>query len=589
MTNFARAAGGGARLLSRALLCGLPLVLTGTSSAVVAAPAGAKSPSRTATPVRKPAAPAGASGAAAGAAKAAPKPAADAADALAVSQPPPAAPAGAAPPASASEALRDIQLQPDQSQILEFPRLINQVAVVNPAVADVTLVGPSTMVLTAKAAGETLLFINHGAGRSVFRITVTPPPTPDLAQVASQIEAGINRPGVTVRALGKNVLVEGEVANQAELNRIAAILRAFNVEAQNLVTVRPGPPAPPPPPADETAAEAVRNALNLPNITVRPLGNNRIALEGRVRSATEAERIRRVVSAVATGVEVVDLLTIPAPEAPTKRQVLIRARVIEISKSRTRDLGFDWGPVAFTPGTDTSPPSFTIGDQPFLFGQTQPGPFDSLFGGGPIQRLQPVGFKLTTLLREGAARVLAEPNLTVLEGGRGTILIGGEYPYPTVQAGSAVSGGVAPVTIAFKPFGISLAVEPQEITEDEVTLRLAPEVSNLDFRNAVIVSGFTLPTLQSRRAETLVRIQNGQPLAIGGMLRDVYSKAEKNVGGFEGIPVLGELFKSRSFQRDETELVILVTPEILGPGQAPSTPVPATEIARPPIPTPKVR
>ena len=111
------------------------------------------------------------------------------------------------------------------------------------------------------------------------------------------------------------------------------------------------------------------------------------------------------------------------------------------------------------------------------------------------------------------------------------MLIGREFPYPSAQSGSALAGGIATVTVQSRPFGISLAVEPQTITEDQVVLRVVPEVSNLDFRNAVTISGFVLPSLTTRRAETTVRIQNGQSLAIGGLLRDDYSRAIRSVAG----------------------------------------------------------
>src|SRR5262249_54704981 len=108
-------------------------------------------------------------------------------------------PATLALAAQPGEVIRDLTLQPNQAQILEF-RPITQVAVVNPAIADVMLISPTTLVLSAKAVGETLLFVTYTGGRSVFRVVVAAPPQPDLGQVARQIEAGINRPGVTVRA-----------------------------------------------------------------------------------------------------------------------------------------------------------------------------------------------------------------------------------------------------------------------------------------------------------------------------------------------------------------------------------------------------
>jgi pilus assembly protein CpaC len=488
------------------------------------------------------------------------------------SDPPPLAVQLAAQP---GEPIQELNLQPKQAQILRFRR-IDQVAIVDPNVADVVLVGPDTMVVNAKNIGETLMFINHPGGRTVFRVVVASPPTPDLQRVASQIQAAIGKPGITARAVGRSILVEGQAADEADLRRAEAILKAFGVEAQNLITVAPPPVGPAPPSAAETAARALREALGLPDITIRVVGPNAIAIEGRVRSQAEAERVRALVKSIAAGVELVDLLVVPAPEPPTKRQVLIRTRVIEIRRNRTKDLGVRFGPL----NADGS----AILDPSFLFGQvltpnTPPGvnigPFEGVFGGGNFKRKFLLGAQIDALMKQGAARVLAEPNLVVLEGSAGNILIGGEFPYPAPQA----AGASTVVTVQFKEFGIKLRVEPSLITEDEVTLKVEPEVSTVS--TLVRIADTEVPSLSTRKASTSVRVQDGQSLAIGGLLQDEYTRSINGVEGVSRIPVLGELFKSRSFQRDLTELVILLTPEILGPGQAPSTPVPPTEIQRP--------
>jgi pilus assembly protein CpaC len=480
--------------------------------------------------------------------------------------------------AQPGEVIRDLTLQPNQAQILEF-RPVTQVAVVNPAIADVMLVSPTTLVLSAKSVGETLLFVTYTGGRSVFRVVVAAPPQPDLGQVARQIEAGINRPGVTVRAVGRVILIEGEVANEAEIARARAILRAFGIEntSQLLLTVRPQPTPEPGPPPAEVAAQALRSALGVPDITIRVLGPNSLAIEGHVKSQSEADRIRALVRAIAAGVEVVDLIVVPAPEPPTKRQVLIHARVVEINRTRTKELGINFGPAG-----DVSNPRFLFSQ---IITPNSPqgptiGPIDNLFGGGQFIRIQPLAFQLNMLARQGAARILSEPNLMVLEGATGNILVGGEFPYPAVQSSASGASSNA-ITIEFRQFGIRLEVTPELITEDEVTLRVVPEVSALDFANGVTISGTIVPALTTRRAQTTVRIQDGQSLAIGGLLQDLFTRAQNGVAGIAQVPVLGDLFKSRQFIRNLTELVILISPEILGPGQAPSTPVPPNEMRRP--------
>jgi pilus assembly protein CpaC len=400
--------------------------------------------------------------------------------------------------------------------------------------------------------------------------------------VASQLQAAINRPpvsvtgytlaGVTARAVGRTIFLEGEVSSPEELARLGALARAFGQEVQTLVTVRPAPPPPPGPSGAALAADSLRAALTAPGITVRVLSDRSIAVEGLVPNAAEAERVRRLVTAAAQGIEVVDLLTVPAPEPPTKRQVYIRTRVIDINKRRTRTLGIVWGPnpITFAEMGDILNP-----------------PFEQLFNFGPIGRVDPITAQLTALANESAARVLSEPNLTILEGETGNILIGGEFPYPTVQTTTSGDTNGA-ITVAFKQFGISLAVTANQITEDEVTMRVAPMVSSLDFQNAVQMGGFTVPALRTRQAQTTVRIQGGQTLAIGGLISDEYGQSIQKIPFLSDIPVIGDFFKNKDYQRGLTELVILVTPEILGPGQVPSTPAPSNKIRTPQVPIPRI-
>jgi pilus assembly protein CpaC len=251
--------------------------------------------------------------------------------------------------------------------------------------------------------------------------------------------------------------------------------------------------------------------------------------------------------------------------------------VVDIDRIKTKELGIDWGPVSLLAGPGGTLQRI-VGEQPFMFGEAGAGPFP-LDEGGPLRRFDPLGFKLRALQRQNAARVLSEPNLLVMEGSKGGILIGGEIPIPVAQQSG--SGAGTSITVEYKPFGIRLDVEVLNITEDGVNLRVSPEVSALDYTNSVTVNGFNLPALRTRRADTVVFIRRGQTLAIGGLLANDVNKQVKSIPLLSKIPILGELFKDRRFQRGESELVILVTPEIPGPDNTVSTPIPNVEIKRP--------
>ena len=164
---------------------------------------------------------------------------------------------------------------------------------------------------------------------------------------------------------------------------------------------------------------------------------------------------------------------------------------------------------------------------------------------------------------QDSLKVLAEPNLVAESGKEASFLAGGEYPYPVVQP---QAGGGYSVTIQFKEFGVRLNFTPNILGGDLIHLKLRPEVSALDFNNAIILQGFRIPALSTRKTETEVELQDGQTFAIAGLLNNTATSAMRKVPGIGDIPIIGSLFKSRAYQKDQTELVVMVTPIILKRG-----------------------
>ncbi|MCL6630624.1 MAG: type II and III secretion system protein family protein, partial [Armatimonadetes bacterium] len=176
----------------------------------------------------------------------------------------------------------------------------------------------------------------------------------------------------------------------------------------------------------------------------------------------------------------------------------------------------------------------------------------------------PIGARIRALQQQNKARILSEPNLLVLDGREANILVGGEIPVPVVQ--SAGVGSAASVTVEYKEFGVRLRILPTLTGDDRLQLKVMPEVSTLDFANAVEFSGFRIPALRTRRAETIVNVRDGQSLIIGGLIQNETSKLVKQIPVLGDLPIIGELFKSRSFVNNETELVIIITPQIVKAG-----------------------
>jgi pilus assembly protein CpaC len=168
---------------------------------------------------------------------------------------------------------------------------------------------------------------------------------------------------------------------------------------------------------------------------------------------------------------------------------------------------------------------------------------------------------IRALQTQGALRELAEPNLIAMNGQQASFLAGGEFPVPIVQAGA----GQSSVSIVFKEYGVRLSFKPTIIDEDHIRLELEPEVSTIDFSNGVKFDGFLIPGLRTRRAKTAVELRDGQSFALAGLLDNSETKSLSSVPVLGDIPVLGSLFKSKSFQKNETELMFIVTAQLVKP------------------------
>lgn len=269
-----------------------------------------------------------------------------------------------------------------------------------------------------------------------------------------------------------------------------------------------------------------------------------IVVEGTVDSASQAEAIVRMAEKFLTeGGTIINRLQVDAPN-----QVNLRVRIAEISRGVDKQLGFNWtvagslGGIAL--GIATANP-FSASAINAITGSTSLGSFN-------------LNAVIDALEEEGLVQVLAEPNLTATSGETASFLAGGEFPI-------LVPGSDGTVTIDFKKFGVSLAFTPTIIGKNRVVLHVRPEVSQLSSTNAVTLNNFQIPSLTTRRVETTVELGSGQSFAIAGLLQNNVTHDISKFPGLGDIPVLGALFKSDRFQRDESELVIIVTPYLVKP------------------------
>ena len=176
-----------------------------------------------------------------------------------------------------------------------------------------------------------------------------------------------------------------------------------------------------------------------------------------------------------------------------------------------------------------------------------------------------LGATIKALQERNLLQILAEPNLITLEGKDASFLAGGSFPFPTITT-TPTGGGTAPVvTVQFKPFGVKLDFTPTVTPQGAIDLKVAPEVSSLDFANAVTLQGFVIPALSQRRAETEVILKDGESFAIAGLIDNRVIETMDKVPGFGDIPILGRLFRSRSTQKSTDELLVVITPHFVRP------------------------
>ncbi len=178
---------------------------------------------------------------------------------------------------------------------------------------------------------------------------------------------------------------------------------------------------------------------------------------------------------------------------------------------------------------------------------------------------------ITALETKGLIRRLAEPDLVALSGDTASFIAGGQIPVPVVQP----SGLTTTITVEYKPFGVQLTFVPTVLANGVINLRLTPSVSQLDFANAVVVSGFRIPALTLREARTTIELRDGQSFSIAGLLQSDGLRDISEVPWLGSVPVLGALFRSSSYQQSETDLVVIVTAHLVAPG------VPGQKIASP--------
>lgn len=287
------------------------------------------------------------------------------------------------------------------------------------------------------------------------------------------------------------------------------------------------------------------------------LSNGSVLLTGMVNDAGAAGKAAQIAKAYA-GESVINLISVGSSQ-----QVMLEVKFAEVNRQLGERLGMSGfglsssgrfaGAIGEGAALDNSGLSLgAITDQFGILSQA--------FRIGSLD----ITATLNALERRGLSKTLAEPTLVALSGEKASFLAGGEFPIPVAQGGSGVGASNA-ITIEFKPFGVSLGFTPTVLGDKVISMIIEPEVSSIDPSASVAVNGLVVPGLQTRRASTTVELRDGESFAIAGLLRRDFQTTVRQLPILGSIPIIGSLFRSSSFQKGETELLIVVTPRLVSP------------------------
>jgi pilus assembly protein CpaC len=319
--------------------------------------------------------------------------------------------------------------------------------------------------------------------------------------------------------------------------------------------------------SSDVDVEGLRAAMSgaMGNDAIRVEGNGgRVTLSGNVASQAASDAASKLAGLYAK--DIANALVVASPGHP--KQVRLEVRILEVDRSKMLQLGVN----LFNPGGNTNYLATSTSAQfPSAATLTQSAGAAAI---GALTTSNPLNFMvylaklnlgatIEDLQSKQVLQILADPTITTISGEQANFLSGGEFPFPVVQPGG--SGGAPVVTIQFRQFGVKLEFTPVVNDDGTIRLKVSPEVSALDYADAVTVSGFTIPALSTRRVTTEVELRSAQSFAISGLLDQRTTDIMSKNPGAANIPILGNLFKSKSVNHSTTELVIVVTPTVVDP------------------------
>lgn len=474
----------------------------------------------------------------------------------------------------------EISLVVGQTKLIRTRKPLTRIAVANPIVADVSLLSDETptrsLNLFGRSFGTTTLTFWDADNRPVTFLVRVTLDTPDLEARIKQTFPGAN---VHVRQVGPQVILEGQVP---DAKTMADILQLVTMELRNSVAQRAQ--------AGAAGAGGAGAAGGAGGATTGATGAGG-APGGAAPMAGGAAPGGGAAGGGAGGVAGTLFTIINRVVVPGPRQVLLHVKIAELNRTAIRQLGVSWldtrnnailgqtlggaatfnnvvGGATQTSATNARGQLSRIASTFNSAANAAPGPNAQLFG---VFNAGQFNLFLNALRSNALAKILAEPNLMALDGQPARFLAGGLFPYPVPQS-SSIPGGTAVVTVQFANFGAILSFLPNILPNDVIRLDVEPVFSKLNFAGGTTINGGKVPAIDQRSARTVVELREGQTLAIAGLLQTTTNSATVRIPGLGDLPIVGPWFSTNVDQIIETELVVLVTPELVAPMEANEVP-----------------
>jgi len=434
--------------------------------------------------------------------------------------------AAAPPAATSSPSAEALHLLGGRSLVITSPVRIQRVSVADPAVLDALVVSPTQILINGKAPGAASLVIWDETGQSqTYDVFVDL----DVAELAEKIRQVLPNEPVRVEARGGVLTLSGRVSSQVVADRAVAIAQAMVLKKEAVVSLLEVPLAP-------TTGEVLLEVkfADVDRSTLSQLGANLVS-------------------------------TSPAKTVFTATTGQFSPPTLQANSTVSGGT------------TQTSSASISSSSVPITLGQLL-----NVFIFRPDINL---GAVIQALEGRNLLQILAEPNVLAETGKEASFLAGGQFPFPVVQGST---GGVPVVTIQFREYGVKLVFTPVITPDGLIHLKVAPEVSSLDYTNALTIQGFTIPSIASRRVESEMILKDGQSFVIAGLVNNQVTEQFSKIPGLGDLPILGKFFKSRSISKSQDELLVMVTPRIVqmaSPPKQPSLPSFPDTFLPPPSPT----